>query len=802
MKTISLKNFNGPTRIIRVFALWLPLFCPMVITVQAQMPPGMPFFHSPSHSSSESSSSHDNSSSSGQKGGTWIPSAPLDSGPLGTNGIQLSLENASIDMVVQWLAETTGKAVIKSPSVQCQVTIASPTKVNKREAVNLVYSALALQGYKVLEDSRSILIVPKDDDINMSPELVSSPQNAVPAGRERLMKVFPLKHVQAATLMDKIKPALSDSATVEVDDADNELIITDYNDNLRVAGELIAALDANQPEDVTIRVLPLQHMSAVDLAKELSPIYEKIAGNNSQETIDVSADDRSNSLLILSSETTFERLKEIILGLDTEGAQDKIIKTFVLKNADAQDVATQLQTLTQGQQQNSSPFIFFVDRSPSGNQKGVSIVADQRRNAVIVQAPPAQMDSIANIIADLDEPVADENLAPLIYHLKYANASDVEDVLDDLFVSRQNNRSYFDFFFGGNQSQNQSVGRLYGKVRVSADPYSNTIIVSADSKEDLDAVENVIEQLDEPSDMGESTLHVGLKFARSPNVANDINILFAEQGSPPLTPQTPQSQQNNNNTASQNQQQSSADPLENSFILAAENPVQPYYPWLGGQSEDQNGFGGNNRATPLEVSDLVGRVRAVSDDGNNAVIISANLHFFPEILKLLTEMDAPVAQVSIEARIVEVSSDYLKQLGVQFSPNGTVFTANDYDNSFLISAGGTYQQGFGGKSTVNTPPSPVTSSTAPSLSQALTELRSGVLDNNLSMDFLIQFLQETTKATVLGDPQITVNDNVMGRLFVGQEVPVPASSSFSSVGSQNTEISYKDVGIVLEVTPH
>jgi general secretion pathway protein D len=84
----------------------------------------------------------------------------------------------------------------------------------------------------------------------------------------------------------------------------------------------------------------------------------------------------------------------------------------------------------------------------------------------------------------------------------------------------------------------------------------------------------------------------------------------------------------------------------------------------------------------------------------------------------------------------------------------------------------------------------------------LTELRSGVLDNNISMDFLIQFLHKTTDATVLGDPQITVNNNVMGRLFVGNEVPVPQSSVFSSVGSQNTSIVYKDVGIVLEVTPH
>ncbi|HTV42617.1 MAG TPA: secretin N-terminal domain-containing protein [Candidatus Sulfotelmatobacter sp.] len=809
MKTTTLKTAGT-----LLFAILLALLFHAASVHAQMMGPNGPFFPRHSGPPPDNGSSHDNSSGSGQKNdGTWIPSEPLDSGAVGTNGIQLNLQNANVDMVVQWLAETTGKAVLKSPSVQCQVTIASPKKISKRQAVNLVYSALALQGYTVMEDSGSILIVPKGEELNMSPQLVGGPVNAIPEGRERLMKVFPLKHVQAAMLVDKIRPALSDSATIEVDDADNELIITDFNDNLRVVGDLIGALDANRPEDVTIRILPLKHMSATELAKELAPIYEKITGNNSQEIIDVAADDRSNSLLILSSASTFQTLENIINSLDTEGAQDKIIKTFVLKNADAEDVATQLTTLTQGQQNNNSPFFYFFGESPPANPKAVNIVADHRRNAIIVQAPPVEMASIANIIDDLDAPVPDANLAPLIYHLKYANASDVEDVLNDLFVQRQSNRSYFDYFFGGNnQSQNQAVGRLYGKVRIASDPYSNTIIVSADSQEDLQALENVIDQLDEPSEAGESTLHVGLKFARAANVANDINVLFAEQGSPPLNAQTPGNQQNNNNNNnnnnSQNQQQSGTDPLENSFNLAAESTVQPYYPWLGGQSDNQNGFGGA-RTTPLEVSDLVGRVRAVADEGNNAVIISANLHFFPEIMKLLTQMDAPTEQVSIEARIVEVSSDYLKQLGVQYSPNGSIFTANDYDNSILIGANAAYQQGFGGKSTVNTPPLPFTSvptsssSTPPSLTQMLTELRSGVIANNVSLDFLIQFLHETTDATVLGDPQITVNDNVMGRLFVGTEVPVPANTQVAGVsGTLNTAITYKDVGIVLEVTPH
>ena len=78
----------------------------------------------------------------------------------------------------------------------------------------------------------------------------------------------------------------------------NQIVISDFNDNLRVAGELIAALDTDHPDDIAVRVLPLKHMGATDLAKELAPLYQKMNGKTPGSSIDVAADDRSNSLII------------------------------------------------------------------------------------------------------------------------------------------------------------------------------------------------------------------------------------------------------------------------------------------------------------------------------------------------------------------------------------------------------------------------------------------------------------------------------------------------------------------------
>ena len=107
--------------------------------------------------------------------------------------IQFSLQGANIEMVVQWLAQTTGKTVIKHPRVQCQLTITSSKKLTKREAITLVYRALSLEGFTATESSNAILITPEGQEPKMSPELVGTSRKEIPEGRQRLVKTLPAR---------------------------------------------------------------------------------------------------------------------------------------------------------------------------------------------------------------------------------------------------------------------------------------------------------------------------------------------------------------------------------------------------------------------------------------------------------------------------------------------------------------------------------------------------------------------------------------------------------------------------------
>jgi type II secretion system protein D len=807
--------------------------------------------------------------------------SPAPSDPAASSDeIQLSFQNANIDNVVQWLAKTTGKSVLKHPRIQCQLTIVSSKKLPPREAVNLVYRALALEGFTTIETSQSISIVPEGQEPKLSPEMLSASQEETPEGRQRLIRVFPLKNIPPGELRDKVRGVLSEKASIEVDERGHQLIVTDYTDNIRLLGELIREidvpsisetvieiyplkyseaddlsllisavlnaqagplpssaspspsprppqpgmpmpmpsspppssgappqpaatgsqqvriwpdktsnrlivaaprskipeveklieiLDTEKPADVSVRVLPLKHVSAEDLVKEIAPLYQKMGGRSLKEMIEITANTRANSLIILSSESNFKMIEKLVSALDTAEAQERVMQAFPLRNADAEETAKQLQELNQDQDSTSRyPFYFFSSSMQGQSRKKINVVADRRRNTVIVQAPPAAMENIARIIETLDEPVTDNNLAPKIYPLKYVSALDIEEVLNELFLKRQQQRTYWDFYGPSRTTTDQDAGRLYGKVRITSEPYSNSIIVTSNSPENLAAVEEILQQLDVPSQAGETTLRVGLKFAQAVSVASTINILFARGGAPPLrgAPQQPAPQ----DPRGQQQQASST---QRGFELEQEAKEDAYYPWLGGQQETPRGADG--RSTTRPVSDLVGRVRVVPDRRSNSLLITANVHFLPQVMKLINELDAPTAQVLIEAKIIEISADFRDRLGVRWTPDGRIFDEEDMDNALLIRGGGTYQS---------------------------SPLRSGVLDASLNLDLLIQFLRKNTGSKVLAEPQINIADNELGRLFVGAQVPFIDRSQSTDQGGLIQTFNYRDVGIILEVTPH
>ncbi len=144
---------------------------------------------------------------------------------------------------------------------------------------------------------------------------------------------------------------------------------------------------------------------------------------------------------------------------------------------------------------------------------------------------------------------------------------------------------------------------------------------------------------------------------------------------------------------------------------------------------------------------------------------------YPENIALIDEvvkqLDIPVRQIRIEAKLLEVNSDQLRELGLQWDLN--VGGANP-----LVITGNT---NLGASSSVD----------------LVTTLTSGTL----TLDGTISALETQGVANIVATPSISVLDNATGRIFMGEQIPL---RQLDIAG--NVTIQLQQVGTELIVTPH
>jgi type IV pilus assembly protein PilQ len=137
-------------------------------------------------------------------------------------------------------------------------------------------------------------------------------------------------------------------------------------------------------------------------------------------------------------------------------------------------------------------------------------------------------------------------------------------------------------------------------------------------------------------------------------------------------------------------------------------------------------------------------------------------------------MDKETRQIKIAAKLVEVSSDYLHELGVSWSFNqaGEDSRGRDYFNEGETDGAERLADPFGS----------YTFST---------------LQNGWNLEAKIAALVSDGKGKIIAHPEITTVDNKEARIQVGQKVPI---KQFSATG--DIVITFEEVGTILRCTPH
>lgn len=199
-------------------------------------------------------------------------------------------------------------------------------------------------------------------------------------------------------------------------------------------------------------------------------------------------------------------------------------------------------------------------------------------------------------------------------------------------------------------------------------------------------------------------------------------------------------------------------------------------------------------------SDMRGSVTV--DDRTNSIIAYQTQEQLDELRRVVTQLDIPVRQVMIEARIVEANVDYSKSLGVRWggalTSNGGKWNAFGKDGNIGIKDGDTTNCGpFAGNCTL-----PTNSSNSPipfvdmGALNATSGLGIGFITNHAILDLQLSAMEKTGNGEVVSQPKVVTSDKETAKILKGSEIPYQEASS-----SGATSTSFKEAALSLEVTP-
>lgn len=210
---------------------------------------------------------------------------------------------------------------------------------------------------------------------------------------------------------------------------------------------------------------------------------------------------------------------------------------------------------------------------------------------------------------------------------------------------------------------------------------------------------------------------------------------------------------------------------------------------LSGSAAQRSSFAGRlqqivQRATAAGDIVVLGNTKIIADERTNSLLIFASKGDFVMISNIIEKLDVVLAQVLIEALVLEVGlSDTL-----------------EYGLSYLQREKALGRGARGVGSILNTPPGPTV--------QNLSSLGTNVLQGGFSyfatwgdFDLALRAAASDGRVSVLSRPRIQTSHAIEANLFVGETRPYPTSSQFGGAFGSYSSIQQLQIGITLSVLP-
>ncbi len=439
-----------------------------------------------------------------------------------------------------------------------------PGGVPEGKAGAIVYKAI------VKADARTnqVVVVGRPDTVEILTGLIAKLD--VEGRGVMPFEIVKLNHAQATglaealtDLMDRRKEAIpmgeganaekSETVVIVADARSESLILAAKRERLTELKELIQKLDVPATALIdNIRTIKVVNGIATDLADKLQELWDQRqqneGGGDSGLTFDkpaIVADERSNSLIVVASESDYESIRAVVEKIDNLELNPAAgIYIVQLKHNSASELAGPLTNLFQARAENRGL------QEPRPEDK-VTIEADPATNSLIFVASKENHDILMDQLAKLDRPIGVEAVIEF-FPCENVFASSVKDALDNLFPD-----VFKDRVGEGAVNENRET------LSVVVDERANMLIVSA-SPENMEIVRRVYDRM---NSVAEPWTPVDFEIVRLEHTESKVIASQLETALEDVGQQSGGGSGGSGSSANQFQVKVLSDPVRNSVII-------------------------------------------------------------------------------------------------------------------------------------------------------------------------------------------------------------------------------------------
>lgn len=315
---------------------------------------------------------------------------------------RLNLKDADIRAFVTQVADITGYSFVVDPRVKGKVTVLSSAPMNKHEIYDLFLAVLNVHGFTAIPGEEVIKVI-QQVDAKQSAEILD--RFEVIPSEQLITRVIQIDNANALELVPILRPLVAKYGHLAGVAAANALIVSDHSSNIQRIEQIVRELDS--PSKYEVEVIQLKEAwvgDMVTLLQELAPDeLRRSGGDASARKYSLTADERSNRLILRGDESFRDKMRDLIRQLDQPSATGGTTKVLRLKHADAKSLTELLKgvmgEVVRESSGGSGSAAGGSGRSRAGN---FTVFADEGLNALVVRGEPSLMQEAEQIVAALD----------------------------------------------------------------------------------------------------------------------------------------------------------------------------------------------------------------------------------------------------------------------------------------------------------------------------------------------------------------------------------------------------------------